>query len=318
MKNAILMKMTSALVGGACLLAATPAMGMEVYLRADAFDKALTDGTSVYMWGFALTDPTFASGDATVPGPALVVPAADPQDTTLTIHLKNNLPEDVSIVIPGQNSIVLGDPVRLGSDMRRAASFTKVATAGGGVQTYIWSAVAPGTYIYHSGRHPALQVQMGLYGMLKKDTAPSQAYNESYNSEDVWFFSDIDLDVHEAVMNGTYGVTVKSMIKSVPEIFLLNGDQYRVGSATLTPGETKLVRMLNTCYDERIPVLLGSYAKLIAEDGRKYPYAKLENAIRLPAMKTLDALLTTSVAGGEEIVKFFDRRYLSRAAVAGP
>jgi hypothetical protein len=273
------------------------------------------------MWGFALTDATFATGTATVPGPALVVPAADPLDTTLTIHLKNNLPEDVSIVIPGQNSIVLGDPVRLGSDIRRAASFTKVATAGGGVQTYSWSAIAPGTYIYHSGRHPALQVQMGLYGMLKKDTAANEAYGEGYASEDIWFFSDIGLDVHEAVNNGTYGTTVKSMIKSVPEIFLLNCDLYpvgnRVGTVTLTAGQTKLVRMLNTCYDERVPVLLGSYAKLIAEDGRKYPYAKTENAIRLPAMKTLDALLTTSVAEGE-VVKFFDRRFLSRAAVAGP
>ena len=31
------------------------------------------------------------------------------------------------------------------------------------------AAIAPGTYLYHSGTHPAVQVQMGLYGALTKN-----------------------------------------------------------------------------------------------------------------------------------------------------
>ena len=52
--------------------------------------------------------------------------------------------------------------------------------------------------------------------------------------------------------HGTYGTTVKSMIHSVPEVYLLNGEPYKVGELPLT-GPTNLVRLLNACYDERSP-----------------------------------------------------------------
>ena len=39
-------------------------------------------------------------------------------------------------------------------------------TAAGGSGSYTWTGVKEGTYLYHSGTHPQVQVQMGLYGAL--------------------------------------------------------------------------------------------------------------------------------------------------------
>ena len=41
--------------------------------------------------------------------------------------------------------------------------------ANGGI--YSWTNMKPGTYLYQSGTHPQVQVQMGLYGGVKKDFA---------------------------------------------------------------------------------------------------------------------------------------------------
>ena len=86
---------------------AGPASAATFYLRADTITKTMPDSAVITMWGFAeCTDGTYTScGLATVPGPALSVPAGD---TSLTINLKNNLTglfiEPVSIIIPGQST----------------------------------------------------------------------------------------------------------------------------------------------------------------------------------------------------------------------
>ena len=128
----------------------------------------MPDGVSVPMWGYALTDMTFVPGTPSVPGPALTVP---PGDTVLTIHLKNNLPEATSIVIPGQVAAMTpvwdnGMSGARPSASARVRSFTHEALVGGGTADYTWSGVKPGTYLYHSGTHPQVQMQMGLYGAV--------------------------------------------------------------------------------------------------------------------------------------------------------
>ena len=104
---------------------------------------------------------------------------------------------------------------------------------------------------------------------------------------------------------------IKSMIHSIPEIYLLNGEPYQVAELPLAAGQTNLLRLLNACFDERSLVLNGFYATLLAEDGRAYPYPKVETAIHLPALKTRDALLISDQA---DTVKAFDRRILTVAA----
>ncbi|HBA85937.1 MAG TPA: hypothetical protein DCZ95_17780 [Verrucomicrobia bacterium] len=305
MKTAMKRAMTGALALSACVLTTTSSWGVQtVNLRAETFTKTLTlpggGVTNVLMWGFAQD-----AGAPTAPGPAITVP---PGETELVINLVNNLSDPISIVIPGQEGFERDAPHSTFTDLEgrtRARSFVKETLGGGGTGTYRWTGLRPGTYLYHSGSHAALQVQMGLYGLLKQDAVAGQAYGIPYASETSWIFGEIDFDVHDAVQAGTYGTTVKSMIHSIPEIYLLNGEPFQVGELALVAGQTQLLRLINACFDERIPILNGQYATLIAEDGRAYPYPKQENAINLPSLKTRDALLAVDQPG---VVKFYDLR----------
>jgi len=315
MKRSTINSLASALIGGACLLVATSAAAATVDLVAGSFTKTI-NGRPVHMWGFKLASD--AAGNPTSPGPALTVP---PGDTVLTINLENTLPVPISLVIPNQNGYVRGglnehvtftDP----EGRTRARSFVK-QTAPGATLTYTWNNVTPGTYLYYSGTHSALQVQMGLYGMLKKDAAPAtdqpaEAYaGIPYGSETTWIFGEIDFEVHDAVQGvpagATYENTIKSMIHSIPEVYLLNGEPLTLGTVPSGLTAPTLVRMLNACYDERIPVVKGHHLELIAEDGRAYPYTRVENAINLPSLKTRDARLGALATDAS----FYDRRSLS-------
>lgn len=315
MNRSTIKSMTAALIGGACLLAATPGWGAAYTLRADEFTKVvpLPGGgtTNIHMWGFALG----AEGAPASPGPVLTVP---PADTVLTITLTNALTVPVSLVIPNQNGYVRGgvnEHVTFNDSegRARASSFVK-QTLPGQTVIYTWNNVQPGTYLYYSGTHSALQVQMGLYGRMSKNASAIQAYpGVAFGSQVDWIFGEIDFDVHAAVLAGTYDTAIKSMIHSVPEIYLVNGAPLTGGVGTL-PGSNlglpTLVRMSNVCYDERIPVVSGYHFELIAEDGRLYPYRKIENAANLPSLKTRDALLRRPT-GGAGATRFYDRRLLS-------
>ena len=83
------------------LLLAGGTRGAEFFLRAAAITNTMPDGTNVVQWGFA-RDTSFGAHDGvvTVPGPLLVVP---PGDTTLTIHLEN----DLTLRIPDKRRAVI-------------------------------------------------------------------------------------------------------------------------------------------------------------------------------------------------------------------
>jgi len=113
----------------------------------------------------------------------------------------------------------------------RLRSFTHEAAAGGGTADYIWANIKPGTYLYHSGTHPQVQVQMGLYGAVVKNfldgvpevpaippvlpgdpgtpavpAVPAEAYDGvPFGAELTLLFSEIDPAQHAAIAAGTFG-----------------------------------------------------------------------------------------------------------------
>jgi len=309
MNRSLIKSLAPVMLSVFCLLLAPRASTVTFNLRAASYTKTV-NGRQVLMWGFAI-----GNNAPTSPGPALTVSVAD---NTLIINLKNELDVPISIVIPGQNGFVRDASHATFADTSgrsRARSFVKETQPGQTVQ-YVWNNVTPGTYLYHSGSHPALQVQMGLYGLLRKDFTNTRPLSQAYNGvsyfftrQTVWIFGEIDLDVHDAVRDGTYGTTVKSMIHSTPDVYLLNGQPFVTTSVAGGPQGATLIRMLNACYDERIPVVNGTHLKIVAEDGRKYSYPKLENAVNLPALKTRDALLETASSSPLTV---YDRRTLSK------
>jgi FtsP/CotA-like multicopper oxidase with cupredoxin domain len=309
--------LTAALVCGSALVVALQAQAAHtVYLSAESFTKTLPGGKQVLMWGYKAQDSTFgAVGVATSPGPAIVVP---PGETQLQIVLSNNLAGPTSLVIPGQNGFVRDplDPAQQHSTFTdaqgrvRARSFVKEA-APGAVVTYTWNNVTPGTYLYHSGSHAALQVQMGLFGAVTKNSSATEVYpGKAVGGQVTLLLSEIDTKVHDAVQSSQYGpgLAMSSTIKSVPDYFLINGDAYPDAAVPLAvaQGQTVLVRLLNAGNNERVPTLNGQYLTLIAEDGRLYPGARQQFAPLLPALKTMDALWTAPSAAGQVVV--YDRR----------
>lgn len=329
MKNQLLpmSRLSQSLLLAGLVTVSMPVAAVEYWLRADTVNVTMPDGTVVPMWGYALTDMTYATGAASVPGPALTVPPGDP---VLTIHLKNNLPEATSIVIPGQVAAMtpVWDNGMTGarpSPSARVRSFTHEAVVGGGTADYTWSNLRPGTYLYQSGTHPQVQVQMGLYGGVTRDAAaatastPPEAYaGVPYDNELTLLFSEIDPALHAAVASGVYGTAAgpTSTLNYQPKYFLINGKPYTAGEPQLgvaPPGQRTLLRFLNAGLQTHVPVINGQYLRMIAEDGNPYPWPgnpRQQYSVLLPAAKTVDALLVPQLAAGAAPSRYtvYDRR----------
>lgn len=142
------------------------------------------DGLTLEIWGYALND-----GLAQYPGPTLLLQ----EDSVITITLINTLEFPVSLVFPGLTGIVTsgGIPGMLTSE-----------APGGGSVTYSFVANEPGTYSYHSGSNPDLQVEMGLVGALivRPSLGPTYAYNHietQFDHEYLFLFTEMDVRFHQ-------------------------------------------------------------------------------------------------------------------------
>ncbi len=292
------------------LLMGLAAVGL-LYGQASAVEFNLVAGTTtvnlpgigdVTMWGFGLE-----GGPITVPGPALTVPPGE----SLRINLTNNLPGDnpVSLMILGQAMPTDGEsasPQVVRNPDGRIRSFVH-ETANGESGVYEWANIKPGTYLYQSATHPAVQVQMGLYGGLINNAGENEAYaGVTYDDSTLLIYSEIDPALHAAVENETYGTEAyPSTIDYAPKYFLINGVPYTEGLdnfRTFEVGEKVLVRFVNAGLQTHMPVLMGMDLSLVAEDGNLYPYSKIQYSVPLPAGKTVDALVTPAVAGQFPIV----------------
>jgi FtsP/CotA-like multicopper oxidase with cupredoxin domain len=307
------------LLAGVLFAASADTAGAAVFhLRAEAFTVTMPDTTVVPMWGFTRdTDGNFATteGSPSSPGPLLQVPDGD---ATLTIHVKNNLPEPISLVIPGQIAtmapVFFSDP-NDPQARRRVRSFTQ-ETAPGSQGTYTWSSFKPGTFLYQSGTHAAVQVPMGLYGAVFQDTAQFKAYSKAttvYNWQGILVLSEVDPLLNAAVAAGTFGpvpgATMTSTNSYAPKYFLYNGiadtELMNINAASIRVGDKILVRLLNAGLETRAPVVNGIYFKLIGEDGNELPYQLEQYSLRLTAGKTMDVMLEPKAAGA---ISVYDRR----------
>ncbi len=311
---------TPALLALVLPLVAGNAAAATYNLVATSFSKAMPDGTPVIMWGYAVN-----GGAPSAPGAVLVVPEGD---TSLTVNLTNTLPEPTSLVISGQAlpTDSLGAhlaPVKFpdGQGRQRVRSFTAEA-APGGTRSYTWNNLKPGTYLYHSGTHPQVQVQMGLYGAMTHDALPGQAYaGVAYHNAVTLVFSEVDPRLHAAVAAGRYGTPVpdplppgltaadypSSTIDYAPQYFLINGEDLSapgLAQAAGSAGQATLLRLLNAGLQSRSPMLQGHYMRLVAEDGNPYPHPREQYATLLPALKTVDAVFTAPA----DTYPIYDRR----------
>jgi len=305
----------------ASLALATGNASAEVYdLCASAGTKTMPDGSTVPVWGYSIDDETTGCGAVQIPGPRL-----DVTDGTLTINLQNDLTEPTSIVIPGLpmptstgtgptwDSGAPGARDPLADPPQRVRSFGAEAGAGG-MESYSWTGLRPGSFIYHSGTHPQKQVYMGLYGAMTQDSAPGVAYPAvgtsdavSYDNEVVLFYSEIDPDMNDAIALGTH----ETSIHHHPSWFLVNGEPY-VDGVTLdieagAAGQRTLLRLFSAAGETHVPVLQGLTMTIHAEDGLQYNYQdgatvvaaapREQYSAMLPPLKTKDAIVLAPAAG---------------------
>lgn len=245
------------------------------------------DGGSVLAWGYASDDKGPFPGVMQYPGPTLIVNQGD----TVTINLRNTLPMPVSMVFPGQSGVTAGggSPGLLTNE-----------APGDGTTTVTYSFVAsqPGTYLYHSGTRPDLQVEMGLVGAIivrpaGYSTGNTTAYGHpgsAYDHEYLFLLTEMDAQVHDQVaFNTAFGLPPDQFVNTedfFPEYWFING---RAAPDTLMaagtgapwlatqpynamprmhPGEKLLMRVIGAGRDLHPFHHHGNNAWVIARDGR--------------------------------------------------
>ena len=231
------------------------------------------DGGSVHFWGLAN-----GGALAQYPAPTLIVP----QGTTLQITLNNELPMPVSLVFPGQIGVTAtgGTP----------GAITREAATGGSV-TYTFTASQPGTYTYHSGTRPDLQIEMGIVGALivrpvvEGMEMPMQAYahpDTAFDQEFLFLLTEMDDTIHSLVEQNRMAEV--DTTKRFPVYWFMNG---RTGPDTMVetnvwwlpsqpydcmpmfhPGQRVLMRVIGGGSDPHPLHHHGNNSTILARNGR--------------------------------------------------
>lgn len=319
---------------------------VNAYLKAGVTTKTI-NGDIITMWGFASCDAAFTTcGAITVPGPNLLAAVGDTLNITVRNDLTGPFTEPVSVVIPGQAAALnpvwidsAGSVVATGSRppgdvTSRVRSFNPETPADATTTVmYTWNNVKAGAFVYQSGTHPAVQVQMGLYGLLEVFPAtPGWAYSAStsFGVKTTVLYSEIDPALHNAVATGQYGPNpnapnpppagwMTSTVDYIPKYFLINGEPYTAGRAPIpagVAGQTLLIRFLNAGLKSKVPTLQGNYyMTLIAEDGNLLPFTKEQYELLLPAGKSIDVLMGPTAEG---YIPVYDRMLNLTNGAASP
>lgn len=260
------------------------------------------DGNRVLIWGFA----NGQDGTVQYPGPTLIL--EEGQEVTIT--LTNELDEPVSIVFPGQ--------VRVTATGGKVGLLTREAPPGGTV-VYHFTAEHPGTFLYHSGSNPSLQVEMGLLGAII--VRPKMGDNYAYNSEETKFdrehlflLSDMDVRIHERVAFGLKDTVDNTTF--FPTYWFINGrnapDTMSPAFASwlptqpynclprMHPGEKMLMRVIGAGRDLHPYHFHGNNAYVIARDGRLLESAPGKG----PDMKV--SMFTIPAAPGQTVDAIFE------------
>jgi len=231
------------------------------------------DGASLLAWGYANDE---GSGIMQYPGPTLIVNQGD----TVTINLRNELPVPVSIVFPGQTGVTAsgGVPGLLTAEVP--------ADNGASMVSYTFTATHAGTYQYHSGTRPDLQVEMGLLGaIVVRPATANQAYGHAataYDHEYLFLLTEMDPAIHDLVEMGLMNLVDNTTAR--PVLWFINGrnapdtmmDAYIPWMPTqpynslprMHPGEKILMRVINAGRDLHPFHHHGNNATVIARDGR--------------------------------------------------
>jgi FtsP/CotA-like multicopper oxidase with cupredoxin domain len=269
--------------------AGTPDNPRVFNLAASEASLVTGDGNTVYAWGYGPD-----RGAMQYPGPTMIVQQGD----TVTINLVNKVPVDglaVSMVFPGQLNVVAKCPDG-GGGACADGLLTKEAGRNA-VVSYTFVAGQPGTYLYHSGSRPSLEVEMGLLGALivrpadfdptvpAKRKAYTQAGTE-YDREFMLLLTDMDAAMHDKVAaqvqagkpidvdtSAFYATMWFINGRNSPDTLLGAGvpwlpNQPYNAAPVMHPGDRVLIRELNAGRDLHPFHHHGAHMQALARDAR--------------------------------------------------
>ncbi|MBN1355565.1 multicopper oxidase domain-containing protein [bacterium] len=279
--------------------------GTEFFLEAKSGQITGGDGMTLLAWGYALEGAPMQ-----YPGPTLILQQGD----EITINLQNNLHHPVSMVFPGLH------PVTASSG--GSGYLTREAMPGSSVR-YSFVADKPGTFLYHSGTNPDLQVEMGLVGAII--VRPALGVQYAYNDEDTYFDreylfleTEMDLEIHRAVELGCDNCNTNDFF---PVYWFLNGrnapDTLAPSMAQwlphqpyncmprMHPGEKILLRFISAGRDAHPFHTHGNHFQVIARNsfvldvpgGGGTDLSELHFTFSVPPGETADAVFEWTGAG---------------------
>lgn len=238
------------------------------------------DPDSLIFWGYAN-----AAGPVQYPGPTMIVTAGQ----QITVILTNELEMPVSIVFPGQVVEASGGvPGLLTRESLNADDPATVVDES--TVTYTFTPAEPGTYLYHSGTRPDLQVEMGLVGALivrpaNFDAQNPTAYGDArtgYDQEYLFLLTEMDKRVHDLIETGRIRQVDTSDFfpvhwfingRSAPDTLAPAGtgllpNQPYDALVRMNPGERLLLRFVGAGRDLHPFHLHGNNFFILARDGR--------------------------------------------------
>lgn len=314
--------MLSAAILGALGLGSTYtalAINQTVDLCAGAYDKTLATlpatQVPIPMWGYALGQMQSDGNGGfecvttpTSPGPRISI---DDAYDGLTIHLHNALPRTTSLVIPGTVKGMTPQTFTAPDNSIRVFSFD-IDVDSGLSETYHWNNLKPGSYMYHSGTHPQVQVQMGLYGAVTDNVSTNPGFfgggvaypGVPFGQDVVLFYSEIDRAIHDSVAAGFHNTgDMLSTIDYAPKHFLIDVDTgfgpitYEfndLAALKFPPNFNPLVRFFNAGLETHVPTVFEASFDVIAEDAKLYPNVRKQYTVKLPPLKTKDAFMNVT------------------------
>ena len=189
--------------------------GTEFNLTARAGHITLGDANTLLTWGYGVGTAADANGEMQYPGPTLIVNEGVP----ITVNLENTLDEATSIVFLGQTGV---SATCVSGNCNDGLMTMEIEP--GETVSYTFTPNEPGTYMYQSGSHTELQIEMGMVGALivcpesspvlidtTGDDAGSpigcsgSAYGTAataYDQEYLFFQTEMDRAAHDAVEFG--------------------------------------------------------------------------------------------------------------------
>jgi FtsP/CotA-like multicopper oxidase with cupredoxin domain len=266
------------------------------HLYAGDLTQELSQGTTLYSWGFGLWDDkqNKPASKPTIPGPEIRVKEGD----RVKIVFHNQQKEPHTIHFHGVDNSFEGDGT---------PGISQKAVEEGKTFTYEFKAPKAGTYFYHCHVEPDRHPEMGLYGAFIVEPKDKKT---NYDGEFTLMLAERDPKLslaegteagkyvgtaaeHEHLDNGEYDTIARQ-----PKYFTINGKiDPDIPPLKVKKGGTYLIRLINAGSDVHSIHIHGHHFKVVATDGREISNPVTKDTITIGPGERYDLVLKANNPG---------------------